>query len=154
MRDALTELSVLADVISVATKPCGVDPQGNPRRYMYLDGPSQAQNPESNPMVTFLAKKKSLEAPSKILLQGAENLKKCLQQQQQDPKADHQKTPDFHLELLKLRQNWRLKKVSHTILGDLSYRTAGSHFKQSGVFEVVKADSMASAPNASTRSCH
>jgi len=149
LRDALTELSVLADVISVATKPCGVDPQGNPRRYMYLDGPSQVQKEEPNPMVTFLAKKKSLEAPSKILLQGAENLKKCLQQ---DPKDSNQKTPDFHLELLKLRQNWRLKKVSHTILGDLSYRTAGSHFKQSGVFEVVKADSMVSAPNASSSS--
>ena len=27
LRDALTELSVLADVISVATKPCGVDIQ-------------------------------------------------------------------------------------------------------------------------------
>ena len=118
---------------------------------MYLDGPSQVQKEEPNPMVTFLAKKKSLEAPSKILLQGAENLKKCLQQ---DPKDSNQKTPDFHLELLKLRQNWRLKKVSHTILGDLSYRTAGSHFKQSGVFEVVKADSMVSAPNASNRSCH
>ena len=29
---------------------------------------------------------------------------------------------DFHFELLRLRQNWRLKKVSNTILGDLSYR--------------------------------
>ncbi len=47
---------------------------------------------------------------------------------------------EFHVELLRLRQNWRLKKVSNTILGDLSYRTAGSTFKQSGVFEVVKAD--------------
>ena len=46
---------------------------------------------------------------------------------------------DFHFELLRLRQNWRLKKVSNTILGDLSYRTAGSQYKQSGVFEVVKA---------------
>ncbi len=48
------------------------------------------------------------------------------------------------MELLRLRQNWRLKKVSNTILGDLSYRTAGSTFKQSGVFEVVKADDPAS----------
>ena len=44
------------------------------------------------------------------------------------------------MELLRLRQNWRLKKVSNTILGDLSYRTAGSNFKQSGLFEVIKAD--------------
>lgn len=40
------------------------------------------------------------------------------------------------------RQTWRLKKISNTILGDLSYRTAGSMYKQSGVFEVVKADSV------------
>lgn len=30
---------------------------------------------------------------------------------------------DFHIELLRLRQNWRLKKVSNSIIGDLSYRT-------------------------------
>jgi len=32
-------------------------------------------------------------------------------------------TPDFHIELLRLRQNWRLKKVSTAIIGDLSYKT-------------------------------
>jgi len=43
------------------------------------------------------------------------------------------------MELLKLRQNWRLKKVGNTILGDLSYRTAGSQYRQcTGVFEVTK----------------
>ena len=31
-------------------------------------------------------------------------------------------------------------QVSNTILGDLSYKTAGSQYKQSGVFEVVKAE--------------
>ena len=30
--------------------------------------------------------------------------------------------------------------MSNTILGDLSYKTAGSQYKQSGVFEVVKAE--------------
>ena len=30
--------------------------------------------------------------------------------------------------------------MSNTILGDLSYKTAGSLYKQSGVFEVVKAE--------------
>ena len=105
---------------------------------MYFDGPIQAEPQDSSPMVTFLAKKKSLEAPAKILLEGAANLKKCLDQ----TAAKETTSSDFHLELLRLRQNWRLKKVSHTILGDLSYRTAGSHFKQSGVFEVVKADAL------------
>lgn len=35
----------------------------------------------------------------------------------------NQTTPDFHKELLRLRQNWRLKKVSNTIIGDLSFKT-------------------------------
>ena len=51
-----------------------------------------------------------------------------------------QKQEDFHIELLKLRQNWRLKKLGGSILGDLSYRTAGSKYKHPGVFEVSKAD--------------
>ena len=33
-----------------------------------------------------------------------------------------------------------MKKVGNSILGDLGYRTAGSQFKQSGLFEVSKAD--------------
>merc|ERR1719186_7537 len=68
-------------------------------------------------------------------MQGAEHLRNL----QNETKGS--RTPeDFHIELLRLRQNWRLKKVGNTILGDLSYRTAGSAFKQSGVFEVSKAD--------------
>jgi mediator of RNA polymerase II transcription subunit 17 len=35
--------------------------------------------------------------------------------------------------------------VGSTILGDLSYRTAGSQFRQSGMFEVTKADDAADA---------
>lgn len=35
-------------------------------------------------------------------------------------------TPDFHIELLRLRQNWRLKKVSTAIIGDLSYKTGNA----------------------------
>ena len=36
--------------------------------------------------------------------------------------------PDFHLELLRLRQNWRLKKVGDVILGDLSYKSGKIYF--------------------------
>ena len=94
---------------------------------------------------------------------GAEHLKTLQNENKKNrasagPSGDES---DFHFELLRLRQNWRLKKVSNTILGDLSYRTAGSLYKQSGkkpsfflnyqgsfqcskifsgVFEVVKAD--------------
>lgn len=114
---------------------CGKDGGGNPKRYMVLDGPVQVEPPDQKPFVQLLAMKKSLEVPSKILIQGAEHLKNL----QNETKGV--RTPeDFHIELLRLRQNWRLKKVGNSILGDLSYRTAGSQFKQSGVFEVTKAD--------------
>ena len=110
------------------------------KRYMVLDGPVKCDDPDSKPVVQMLAKKKSVEAPAKILMAGAEHLK-TLQQSGNNKSKQSQTSPsDFYFELLRLRQNWRLKKVSNTILGDLSYRTAGSQFKQSGIFEVVKSD--------------
>ena len=161
----MTELSVLQDVISICSNECGKDPvTGQPKRYMILDGPVHKDPVEPKPLVSLLAKKKSLDAPAKILLTGAEQLKTLLQSKKEDQRSNNtpnmpmptgssaipnsaggssstsnRNVEDFHFELLRLRQNWRLKKVSNTILGDLSYRTAGSQFKQSGVFEVVKA---------------
>ena len=133
LRSALTELAVASDVLSISTKECGKD-----KRYMVLDGPVQAEPVEQKPFVQLLAKKKALEVPSKILLAGAEHLKDL--QAEGRGQAAGQRQEDFHIELLKLRQNWRLKKVGNSILGDLSYRTAGSQYKHSGVFEVSKAD--------------
>ena len=128
---------------------------------MILDGPIHKEPVESKPLVSLLSKKKSLDAPAKILLTGAEQLKTLLQSKKDEQgstsrsnlsmtssstaipttssSSSGRNVEDFHFELLRLRQNWRLKKVSNTILGDLSYRTAGSQYKQSGVFEVVKA---------------
>jgi len=135
LQDTLTELCVASDVLTIATKECGKDPGGNPKRYMVLDGPVQADTVDQKPFVQLLAMKKALEVPSKILIQGAEHLKNL-----QNETKGVRSPEDFHIELLRLRQNWRLKKVGNSILGDLSYRTAGSQFKQSGVFEVTKAD--------------
>merc|ERR1719228_1768689 len=143
LRDTLTELCVASDVLSIATKECGKDGGGGaPKRYMVLDGPVQVEQTESKPFVLLLAMKKALEAPSKILIQGAEHLKNV-----QNETKNTRAPDDFHIELLRLRQNWRLKKVGNSILGDLSYRTAGSQFKQSGVFEVTKADDTLEASN-------
>jgi len=139
LRSALTELCVASDVLSISTKKCGELPSGGgDRRYMVLDGPVQAEPPEQRPFVQLLAKKKALEVPSKILLSGAEHLRN-LQSEVKGP-GPARSQEDFHIELLRLRQNWRLRKVGNSILGDLSYRTAGSQYKQSGVFEVSKAE--------------
>ena len=57
-----------------------------------------------------------LNTSSSVLLSGAERLKKS----HDEKGGSHDK---FHMELLRLRQNWRLKKVGVNIIGDLSYRS-------------------------------
>ena len=146
LKDALTEINVLSDVLAIATKECGRDPNTNaPKRYMMLDGPTAADKIEQKPYVSLLAKKKALDGHiAKILINGAEHLKSI----QSENRTGDSGGRNFHFELLKLRQHWRLKKVSNTILGDLSYRTAGSQYRtnpkekveRDGIFEVIKAD--------------
>lgn len=106
-RNALTEVCVLADVLAVAKE----------KRYMVLD-PVPQEPPEVKPMVQVYARKKALAGAASVLMMGAERLRNC-----QNELARNRSTPDFHIELLRLRQNWRLKKVSNSIIGDLSYRT-------------------------------
>lgn len=103
----MTEVCVLADVLTIAKD----------KRYMVLD-PVQQDSVEIKPMVQIYARKKALSGAATVLLMGAERLKNC-----QNELARNRTTPDFHIELLRLRQNWRLKKVSNSIIGDLSYRT-------------------------------
>lgn len=59
--------------------------------------------------------------------------------------VNRNKTADFHEELLVMRQNWRLRKKENMILGDLSFRSAGSRFYHTGTFEVAK-NEIPSAP--------
>jgi mediator of RNA polymerase II transcription subunit 17 len=118
------------------------------KRYMVLD-PVPQEIHESKPMAQVYARKKvcldkcfivifimnykyiivylfskALAGAASVLLTGAERLRTC-----QNEAARNRTTPDFHIELLRLRQNWRLKKVSNTIIGDLSYRTGKwAHF--------------------------
>ncbi|KAL1506556.1 hypothetical protein ABEB36_005897 [Hypothenemus hampei] len=124
LRNAHQEVCVLADVLAIAKD----------KRYMVLD-PVPQEPLETKPMVQIYARKKALAGAANVLLTGAEKLKTS-----QNEAVRNRTTPDFHIELLRLRQNWRLKKVSNTIIGDLSYRTAGSKYLQTGTFEVTKAE--------------
>ncbi|KAI0208048.1 Mediator of RNA polymerase II transcription subunit 17 [Lamellibrachia satsuma] len=123
LRMALTEMSVLQDVLNIAKQ----------KHYMVLDTVS-ADAPETRSGLHLCAKKKALLMASGVLLSGAERLRRS--QEASSKKI----VPDFHQELLRVRQAWRLKKVGDTILGDLSYKSAGSRFWQSGTFEVTKSD--------------
>lgn len=124
LRNTLQEVCVLADVLAIAKD----------KRYLVLD-PVPQEPVEPKAMVQIYARKKALAGAASVLLNGAERLKTS-----QNEMARNRSTPDFHIELLRLRQNWRLKKVSNTIIGDLSYRTAGSKYAQTGMFEVTKAE--------------
>lgn len=106
-RNALTEVCVLADVLAIAKE----------KNYMVLD-PVPQESADVKPMIQVYARKKALAGAASVLMMGAERLRNC-----QAELARTRSTPDFHIELLRLRQNWRLKKVSNSIIGDLSYRT-------------------------------
>lgn len=122
LRNSFQEICVLADVLAIAKE----------KRYMVLD-PVQQEPVETKPMVQIYARKKALAGAASVLLTGAERLKTSQNEVMRN-------RSDFHFELLRLRQNWRLKKVSNSIIGDLSYRTAGSKYTQTGMFEVSKAE--------------
>lgn len=124
LRDALTEVCVLSDVLAVAKE----------KKYMVLD-PVPVEPQETKPMVQVYSRKKALSSAGSVLITGADRLRNSLSEQR-----TNRNVSDFHIELLRLRQNWRLKKVSNTIIGDLSYRTAGSKYSHSGMFEVTKAE--------------
>lgn len=103
------------------------------KKYLVLDPVSQ-EPVEHKPSAILLAKKKALHTAGEILLKGAANLRGATQQEQMGRRV----CPDFHTELLHMRQAWRLRKAGSSILGDISYRSAGSRFWQTGTFEVSK----------------
>uniref|UniRef100_A0A4W4EST4 Mediator of RNA polymerase II transcription subunit 17 n=1 Tax=Electrophorus electricus TaxID=8005 RepID=A0A4W4EST4_ELEEL len=122
LRSALTEMCVLHDVLSIIKE----------KKYMALDPVSQ--DPTATPQVfQLISKKKSLANAAQLLLKGAEKLSKSVAESQ-----EQRRQRDFNTELLQLRSQWKLRKVGDKILGDLSYRSAGSLFNHHGTFEVIK----------------
>lgn len=78
---------------------------------------SLAQTPQ---VFQLISKKKSLATAAQLLLKGAEKLSKSVAEN-----LENQRQRDFNSELLRLRSQWKLRKVGDKILGDLSYRSAG-----------------------------
>ena len=73
------------------------------------------------------SKKKALAQAGNAISKGADRLQKPTE-----------KIGDFHQELLLLRQHYRLRRHGDKILGDLSFRTAGSRFNEQSTFEVLR----------------
>ncbi|XP_072258682.1 mediator of RNA polymerase II transcription subunit 17 [Pyxicephalus adspersus] len=125
LRGSLTEMCVLHDVLTIVKD----------KRYMHLDPVSQESlTPKPNQHgLLLVSKRKSLFGAAQILLKGAERLSKSVAENQ-----ENKRQRDFNSELLRLRQHWKLRKLGDKILGDLSYRSAGSLFPHLGTFEVIK----------------
>ncbi|NXS96970.1 MED17 polymerase, partial [Jacana jacana] len=125
LRSALTEMCVLYDVLSIVKD----------KKFMTLDPVVQDPLPPKQipQFLQLISKKKSLAGAAQILLKGAERLSKSVAENQ-----ENKRQRDFNSELLRLRQHWKLRKVGDKILGDLSYRSAGSLFLHHGTFEVIK----------------
>ncbi|XP_034722492.1 mediator of RNA polymerase II transcription subunit 17 [Etheostoma cragini] len=124
LRSALTEMCVLHDVLSVVKE----------KKFMALDPVSQDPAAGKTPQVfQLISKKKSLGTAAQLLLKGAEKLSKSVAEN-----LENRRQRDFNSELLRLRSQWKLRKVGDKILGDLSYRSAGSLFPHHGTFEVIK----------------
>ncbi|RWS29273.1 mediator of RNA polymerase II transcription subunit 17-like isoform X1 [Leptotrombidium deliense] len=128
LKTTLTELCVLLDDLLILKD----------KRYLVLDPVSQ-EPLEFKPLTSVVARKKALAASAAIIQNGVESLKS----HQNDV---NRRAVDFHSELMTIRQNWRMKKVGNSILGDLSYRSAGSRYPHSGTFEVSKAPSPPQQP--------
>lgn len=133
LRQSLTEMNVMIDVLTVTQNKGppmkeGVPPSEN-RKYMMFDHAPKEFPPLKLPL-QIPAKKKGLNAAAEILLSGEKRLKTAGEEALRDM--------NFHFQLLKLRKYWRVRKVGTKVLGDLSYRTAGSDFWHSGNFEVLK----------------
>lgn len=120
LRNAFQEVSVLLDVLNIAKE----------RKYMVLDHVVQ-ESMDFRPAQALAAKKKALATTALIILNGAERLKTS-----QDTQRN--RSADFHTELMAMRQNWRMRKQANSIVGDLSYRSAGSRYQHPGTFEISK----------------
>ncbi|KAK2568694.1 Mediator of RNA polymerase II transcription subunit 17 [Acropora cervicornis] len=125
---SLTEICVLSDVLNIV----------HDKKYLVLDPVSQNQATEK-PMMSLITKKRSLANASDILLRGAQRMEDAVKERTDHGMGQGSSVRDFHSELMILRRRWRLKRTGTSIMGDLTYRSVGSQFRNPGLFEVTQA---------------
>ena len=106
-RQALTEVSVLSDVLQIILR--------HPQYISLLPVNERANKPDTvPPAYQYIVKKKALSVAAGILRKGTSSLSKSSSRGERE----------FHDALLNLRQRWRLRRMPNgTIQGDLSYRS-------------------------------
>lgn len=133
---ALNNISVMHDVIKI----------GKEQEFLVIDrvAKDMSKSTDEKLIAVLVAKKKALAQAAQIISTAYERL------QMEQSQASRSRM-DFHLELLSMRQHWRLRKKGAVILGDLSYRSAGSSFNQHGAFEVVRNENQSAKNSSSLR---
>lgn len=109
LRDALTEITVLLDVLTIAKQ----------KKYLVLDPvapPAEANFDQRPQFAAIVAKKKALASVAIILRNGADRLAATSD-------SSRTRSNDFHSQLMLMRHNWRMKKAGNSIVGDLSFRS-------------------------------
>ena len=129
LRTALSEVCVLLDVLQTVKE----------KKYLVLDAVNQ--NPEPpKPTIQMLGKRKCLARAAEVIRLGAKRM--CTAKSKVDSETIDvdEAENEYYMELMKLRQLWRVKKTGSQITGDLSFKTAGSQYWHPGLFEVKKAE--------------
>lgn len=152
LRVALTEISVLYDVLAIAKE----------KKYMVFDAVNPKQT-DQRPIVGLLAKKRALASAAQILIDGSTTLRATTPGSRPSSKTagatgdaswltsdqssssfqgnapSSQNEPNFYNELREMRQNWRLKRLGNEIYGDLSdFRPVGVRLMPNNRFEVIR----------------
>jgi len=138
LRIAVSEVCVMLDVLECLHR----------KKYLVLD-PIQ-QNPEpSKQTVQMLGSRKCLAASGATVAKGARSLtmKKKEPVVPVEPMGngigckpdDEQSSDEYYMQLMHLRQYWRVKKTGVQVTGDVTFRSAGSMFWHPGLFEVKAA---------------
>lgn len=123
LRIALSETCVMLDVLQNLSK----------KKYLVLDLIQQNAEPDKQ-TVQMLEKRKFLARAGSIIAKGAAGLSKKIDES--EPIVVEENDNEYYMQLMQLRQYWRVKKTGNQITGDVSYRTAGSTFWHPGLFEV------------------
>ena len=66
---------------------------------------------------------KSLASAAEIIVQGAKRMAEAIKERVDHLSTQRENVEDFHSELMKLRQRWRVKRAGASITGDLTYRS-------------------------------
>ncbi|CAH8434594.1 unnamed protein product [Schistosoma intercalatum] len=141
LRTTLIEINALVDVLSIIKEG----------KYLAIN-PVADDSQETNLSLYLSGKKRSIAAAADILMKGAERLRRrhselidarVRRSNSIVPPQFDSTHNSFHKALMHLRQEWRLKLHQNSILGDVSLRSVGSHFRESGNFEIRESDGFA-----------